>query len=264
MIVSHSFWQSVIMLEAPFCLWFPVLYSEHVLQIVLYSLAACMGGDCAGCWQHVLVTCSKTEKTFKVSWLGWEWETEIQQQKIAEKEKKNPNHKKKRGGAQESFGPETVFLFGGYIAWILSPGLQLPGCYNKSEEGNTDWNRKNRTCLPACCCCCCCCVASEGVIQLLYECHQLTWVTDTGVAVPVVTAVAVLGTRVGITRVIHFTALPYVNLDSLFHVECRYVCRCLSHSYSLVTKDNYFKIRVSFQSTVLCVSLFSSINKATF
>lgn len=94
--------------------------------------------------------------------------------------------------------------------------------------------------------------------------HQLTWVTDTGVAVPVVTAVAVLGTRVGITRVIHFTALPHVNLDSLFHVECRYVCRCLSHSYSLVMKDNYFKIRISFQSTVLCVSLFSSINEATF
>lgn len=86
--------------------------------------------------------------------------------------------------------------------------------------------------------------------QLQYEWSQVTWVTDTGVAVPVITAVAVLGTWVGITGVIHFTALLYVNLDSLFHVECRYVRRRLSHSYSLVTKDNYFKIGVSFQSTL--------------
>lgn len=95
--------------------------------------------------------------------------------------------------------------------------------------------------------------------------HWVTWVTDTGVAVPVITAVAVLGTRVGITGVIHFAALLHVDLDSLFHVECSYICRCLSHSYSLVTKKNCFSIRVfnSIQNTVPCVSLLPLIHETT-
>jgi len=74
--VGCSFQQPVNMLEAPLCLWSPVLYARQVSQIALYSLPAHMRGNCAGCWQHILASCTKTEKTFKVSWLGcrvWDW-----------------------------------------------------------------------------------------------------------------------------------------------------------------------------------------------
>lgn len=95
-IVGCSFRQPVNMLEAPLCLWFPVLYSGHVLQIVLYSLPARTGGDYAGCWQHVLATCTKTEKTFKVSRLGcrvWDWNATAEK---AGKEKGRKEKEKRR------------------------------------------------------------------------------------------------------------------------------------------------------------------------
>lgn len=95
----------------------------------------------------------------------------------------------------------------------------------------------------------------------------VTWVAHTGVAVPVIAAVAVLRTWVGVTRVIHFTTLLHVDLDSLFHVQSSYICRCLSHSYSLVTKGNSFQFRkfwiLLILDTVLCVSLLPLIYKAT-
>lgn len=261
------------MLEAPLCHWFPVLYSGHVLQIVLYSLPACMGGDCAGCWQHVPATRTKTEKTFKVSRLGcrvWDWNSTAEK---AGKEKENRQKEKGRCTEKALWTRDclSVWLIRCLEQMILSPWLQFQGCYSKTEKDNTDWKRKNQKLSTLQACCCCHCSYSDEHVNMwssswmsAWDGHWVTWVTDAGVAVPVITAVAVLRTRIGITGVIHFTTLLHIDLDSLFHVECSYICRCLSHSYSLVTKDNYFQIRVFIHKTVLCVSLLPLIHEVMF
>lgn len=119
--VGCSFQQPDNMLEAPLCLWSPVLYARQVSQIALYSLPAHMRGNCAGCWQHILASCTKTDKTFKVSWLGcraWDWNPTAKKagkenNKTKQRKKKTEKKKRERRSAKkEPFGPESVFLFG--------------------------------------------------------------------------------------------------------------------------------------------------------
>lgn len=153
---------------------------------------------------------------------------------------------------------------------ILSPWLRFQGCYCETEKDNTDWKKKNQKMSTPQACCCCYCSSSDECMEMwsssrlsAWDSHWVTWVTNAGVAVPVITAVAVLGTWIGITGVIHFTALLHVDLDSLFHVECSYICRCLSHSYTLVTKDNCSKVTLHSEYSTMCFTT-SLIHEGTF
>lgn len=71
---------------------------------------------------------------------------------------------------------------------------------------------------------------------------RVTWVTDAGVRVPVVAAVAVVRTDVGVARVVHVAAVLHADLQALSHVHVGYVVGRLSHTDALMDSTRVLKV----------------------
>lgn len=71
---------------------------------------------------------------------------------------------------------------------------------------------------------------------------RVTWVTDAGVRVPVVAAVAVVRTDVGVARVVHVAAVLHADLQALSHVHVGYVVGRLSHTHALMDSTRVLKV----------------------
>lgn len=62
---------------------------------------------------------------------------------------------------------------------------------------------------------------------------KITWVTNTSVCAPVITAMTVLRANVGVTGVSEVTAFFNTNLHALSHVHIGHIGSGLSHAHSL-------------------------------